>query len=406
MKLSSLMRFVFFVTCVLITAVAQASTVTPKASVRHFINIYDNSGEQPCVHNGVKVGRLNRDETAAHLETIPNWYIIRTSTGIEGCVSKRWATLTTTAATTNTPFELHFVDVGTGDATIIDMQDREIIIDGGNYVNDLHDYVHDTGIVDGPIELAIVTHSDSDHWKGFVRLLGFDGAGSDPRTLLEFWEPGYDRDCNPLTNYNTFIQNVRTMVGAAHFLRPLSVTHTPAVVSGTPQSFTDPTLPGVTFTVLSAESAPTGPSCAYTINNASIVLKIEINGVTLLFTGDENGKNRETAGTENPRYVEQSLLALEAQHPGTLKSDLLKVPHHGSETANTQAFIDAVDPRFAIISASTVHHLPRSTVVDRYENGQRVVLRTDANRERNRDHIYCQSTTVGSLSCNYRDVLQ
>ena len=399
--------YLSFIALLLVTINSVASTVTPKVSVSNYINIYNNPDQQPCVHEGVKVGRLRPGEQAEHLGSIPNWHIVRFN-GVEGCVSKRYARLVTTpaATATNTPFEIHFLDVGTGDAAIIDIQDREIIIDGGNYVNDLHNYVRDNDIVDGPIELAIVTHGDSDHWKGFVRLLGFDGRGSDPRTLLEFWEPGYDRDCNPLASYNTFIQNMQGMVEAAHFLRPLTTTHPSAVSSGTPQSFTHPALPGVTFTLLYSDPAPTGPSCAYTTNNASIVLKIEINGVTMLFTGDANGKNRNATGTASPLYVEQSLLALEAQHPGTLNADLLKVPHHGSETANTQSFIDAIDPRFAIISASTVHHLPRSTVVDRYENGQRVVLRTDANRERNRDHIYCQSTAVGSLNCNYRDVLQ
>lgn len=360
------------------------------------------------MHEGVKVGRLNRGEAAAHLDSIPNWHIIRKSDGTSGCVSKRYSKIVTSPASVavNTPFEVHFIDVGTGDATIIDMQDREIIIDGGNYVNDLHNYIRDNNTVDGPIELAIVTHGDSDHWKGFVRLLGFDGVGSHPRNLLEFWEPGYDRGCSPLTSYNSFIQNVQGMVGAAHFLRPMSAAHSPAVSSGAPQPFTHPWLPGVTFTLLYSDPAPTGPNCAYTINNASIVLKIEINGVSLLFTGDANGKNINATAANPPLYVEQALMALETQHPGTLRSDLLKVPHHGRETANTQEFIDAVNPDFAIISASTVHHLPRSTVIDRYENGQRVVLRTDINRERNRDHIYCQSAIVGSLSCNYRDVLQ
>ena len=71
----------------------------------------------------------------------------------------------------------------------------------------------------------------------------------------------------------------------------------------------------------------------------------------------------------------------EATHPGTLKADVLKVPHHGSETASTQAFINAVNPDFAIISASTKHHLPKTTTVDRYENTQRVILSTDEHKQ-------------------------
>jgi competence protein ComEC len=78
------------------------------------------------------------------------------------------------------------------------------------------------------------------------------------------------------------------------------------------------------------------------------------------------------------------LLALEQAHPGTLKAHILQAPHHGSETANTQAFIDAVNPDFVIISASTNHHLPKDTVIERYRHGERVILRTDVNREKDR----------------------
>lgn len=110
-----------------------------------------------------------------------------------------------------------------------------------------------------------------------------------------------------------------------------------------------------------------------------------------------------------PGHVEEKLLALEAAHPGLLKADVLKVPHHGSETANTQTFIDSVDPVFAIISASEKHHLPKSTVVARYENGQRVILRTDATRKNNNDHILCVispiNDTENELECNFEDVL-
>lgn len=118
---------------------------------------------------------------------------------------------------------------------------------------------------------------------------------------------------------------------------------------------------------------------------------------------DANGKARDESGPGTPAHVEAKLLALEHQHPGTLKADILKVPHHGSETASTQAFIDAVDPSFVLISASTNHHLPRLTVLQRYEKPGSVVLRTDANRAKNTDHIYCASSQHGQVDCNYRD---
>lgn len=130
---------------------------------------------------------------------------------------------------------------------------------------------------------------------------------------------------------------------------------------------------------------------------------VEISGIKLLFTGDANGKERDESSPGTPAYVEKKLLDLNQTFPGILKADVLKVPHHGSETASTKAFIDEVNPKYAIISADTIHHLPRSTVIDRYTNGQRVILRTDQDRARNNDHIFCTSASFGEISCNYKD---
>ena len=120
------------------------------------------------------------------------------------------------------------------------------------------------------------------------------------------------------------------------------------------------------------------------------------------FTGDANGKERNEASPGTPGHVEESLITLDNNHPGTLKIDVLKVPHHGSETANTQEFIDRVNPDYAIISASTKHHLPKSTVLTRYTNSDRVILKTDDNRKNDNDHIICIKSSEG-LNCNFAD---
>jgi beta-lactamase superfamily II metal-dependent hydrolase len=70
-------------------------------------------------------------------------------------------------------------------------------------------------------------------------------------------------------------------------------------------------------------------------NDNSVVVKLQVCNVSFLFTGD--------AGAE----AEQSMLNAGLD----LKSDVLKVGHHGSRTATTQAFLDSVAPSYAIISA-------------------------------------------------------
>lgn len=160
----------------------------------------------------------------------------------------------------------------------------------------------------------------------------------------------------------------------------------------------------MSLTVLHTEAAPVsaGVECSYQINNASIVFRLDVGGVRFLFTGDANGKERDETNANLTGHVEALLLELEKKLPGTLRADVLKVPHHGSETASTIPFINAVNPRFVVISSSTIHHLPRSTVVDRYENPQRVILRTDIQPASNNDHILC--VTSPALDCNFKTV--
>jgi hypothetical protein len=68
-------------------------------------------------------------------------------------------------------------------------------------------------------------------------------------------------------------------------------------------------------------------------------------------------------------------------------------------------FIDAVNPTFAIISASTRNHLPKPTTVARYEantDTECVVLRTDDHTEAD---IMCFKDAGGKLDCNFLNVI-
>lgn len=323
---------------------ALAAQVTPSERVTGQVNVReDPSSDSPVV------GQLRPGEKVDLLASIPRWYKVLLPGQIEGFVSKSWTTVVAEGEQ-EVVFQVHFLDVGTGDSAILDMGDREIVIDGGDSTSILHDYVSERDIIQDPIELLVVTHADTDHWRGLVRLLGFDGRASQPYGVQEFWEPGYDRDCRPLASYNEFLEGVRGIPGIQS-RRPLEGAHASAVGAGQAAAFALASLPGVRFTVLHTDATPDAVNndCAYLINNTSIVLMIEVSGFRMLFTGDANGKERDEPGPGTPGHVERKLLDLEALHPGTLKADLLKVPHHGSETANTQNFIDAVDPSIVII---------------------------------------------------------
>jgi competence protein ComEC len=68
-----------------------------------------------------------------------------------------------------------------------------------------------------------------------------------------------------------------------------------------------------------------------------------------------------------------------ARYPGQLAADVLLVPHHGSKTSSTPAFIDAVSPQAAIIPVgyrSRFGH-PKAEVVARYDARKIPLWRTD-----------------------------
>jgi len=97
-------------------------------------------------------------------------------------------------------------------------------------------------------------------------------------------------------------------------------------------------------------------------NNASIVVKLSYKNADFLFTGDIE----ETA--EKKLLVWQNIL----------RSDILKVGHHGSETSTNLEFLDRIDPRIAVISVgkNNFGH-PSQKIIERLEDNDIQIYRTD-----------------------------
>ena len=79
----------------------------------------------------------------------------------------------------------------------------------------------------------------------------------------------------------------------------------------------------------------------------------------------------------------------------TLKSTVLKVGHHGSESSTTYPFLRAIDPDYAVISAGKDNKYghPTEDVLSRLRDAEVKVYRTDM-----QGHIVCKSTDGKTLS--------
>ena len=107
-------------------------------------------------------------------------------------------------------------------------------------------------------------------------------------------------------------------------------------------------LDGVLFEVLwPPEELLSGTSSD--VNNASVVLRVSYGATSFLLTADIHSD-------AEARLVETA----------SIDSDVLKVPHHGSRTSSSPAFLDAVSPAVAVISvdAESRHGHPHAEVIE------------------------------------------
>lgn len=116
---------------------------------------------------------------------------------------------------------------------------------------------------------------------------------------------------------------------------------------------------GVKIAVLSPVSAENSNDSA---NNDSVVLRVVFGSREFLLTGDIE------------KETEKELLA----HPEFLRSDIVKVAHHGSRTSSTQEFIEATKAEYAITPVGRKSRFghPHKEVVERWENSGAKVLTT------------------------------
>ena len=231
-----------------------------------------------------------------------------------------------------------FLDVGQGDAILIERGNHQVLIDGGPHPQPvITEMGRKMPFWDRTLDAVVLTHPDSDHLTGLVEVLKRYRVGQVVSTNMT--------DDSPL--FQEWENTVDSKAGSME-----------AAFAGQTISLGK----DATLYVLNPASTIVSDS---DVNNNCIVLRLDVGKVSFLFTGD--------LGTDG----ESELIAGRAN----LRSDVLKVGHHGSATSTSEAFLDVVNPSVVVISVGKGNSYghPNTEVLSRLTKqlGTSNIYRTD-----------------------------
>lgn len=241
---------------------------------------------------------------------------------------------------------LYFIDVGQGDCTLIKLDtNKTILVDGGEGSSDksdkgknvLYPYLLDRKI--DTIDYMIFSHFDSDHAGGLMYILEnmkvknviIGIQNEDSYLYRKMIEIVKEKNINLIVIDNPKILKIDDIY--LDFIWPIK-------------------------NKLISENK---------LNNNSLVFRLIYNNTKIMFTGD----------IEIP--AENVIVSEYKNNKNRLKSDILKVAHHGSDTSTTKEFLELVNPKIALIGVgknNSFNH-PSKDVISRLEDVQIKIYRTD-----------------------------
>jgi len=200
---------------------------------------------------------------------------------------------------------VYFIDVGQGDSIFIDTSGFDVLIDGGTRTagTTVVSFLQDLSITE--IHLMVATHMDADHIGGLITVL---------KSAIQVDDILINNQTGTTVTYNDFMA--------------LANIHT---VSAAQRGDTCILTPNANLTLLN----PVQPLEFDEQNLNSVAMRLQVGDSSFLLMGDAED------------VTEESIL----QSGLEVSGDVLKVGHHGSNTATTDSFLTAVSPSIAIISA-------------------------------------------------------
>jgi len=237
-------------------------------------------------------------------------------------------------------FEIHFLDVGQADAALVLCDDEAMLIDGGNAEDSSLIYSYLKAYDIDHLEYMICTHPHEDHVGGLSGALNYATVDTVYCSMDSY-------DSKTFDSFERYVEKQGKEI------------EIPSA--------------GDTFTLGSSMVSILGPMGYYSDpNNMSIVLRIQYGNTSFLFAGDAEIDS------------EQDILNSGAN----LKSTLLKVGHHGSDTSTSYRWLREIAPEHAIISVgkNNSYGHPTEQTLSRLEDADVTLFRTDM-----QGHIICTS---------------
>lgn len=239
--------------------------------------------------------------------------------------------------------KINFIDVGQGDSCLITTpQNKKVIVDSGGSEsydvgkNVLLPYLLDKRIT--KIDYIMISHFDTDHCKGFEYVL----------ENIKVKNVIISKQSETSENFKQIMKIIRK--------KRINLIIVQKETKIKIDNFT-------TVDILSPQSE----NIADNMNDNSIVAKFEAYNFSILFTGDASEK------------IEKELI----KEKINLKSDILKVSHHGSKTGTSEEFLKSVKPKIALIGVGENNKFghPTEDVIKRLTENKIKIYRTDTDGE-------------------------
>lgn len=222
--------------------------------------------------------------------------------------------------------KIAFLDIGQGDAIFVEAPNgNQLLIDGGPPKAVLSALRRVMPFYDRSIDMLLVTNPDRDHMAGFIDVLTGYHVGS-------IVEPGTVGASAEYREFEKVIGDRNPSSASEGGAPPLKKGELPKrILARRGQTIWLDKKRGIGFHILFPDRDVSGVAT----NDGSIVGRLVYGDTSIMFTGDA------------PQDIEHYLVSLDGKN---LKSDVLKVGHHGSRTSTSAEFVGVVAPAYAAIS--------------------------------------------------------